>query len=123
MTGRKPFATLASRMGSAQRARAEEKAQRLLAEMPLADLRAALELSQEHLAEILKVDQPAISRMERRTDMLISTLARFVEAMGGTLEMRAEFPQGSVRITRLADIRREAQKPRGAARPRTRASA
>ncbi len=77
--------------------------------MPLHELRAALEMSQKHLAEVLHVDQPAISRMERRTDMMLSTLARFVEAMGGNLELVAHFPQGNVKITGIAEIRTRAE--------------
>jgi hypothetical protein len=104
MSGRKPFAALVSRMSPEARERVERKAAALRADMPLHEVRAALELSQQHLAEILKVDQPAISRMERRTDMLLSTLARFVEAMGGKLELRAAFPEGTVQITGLAEL-------------------
>jgi transcriptional regulator with XRE-family HTH domain len=71
--------------------------------MPLDELRAARELTQEHLAQIFKVSQGAISRLERRTDMYVSTLGKFIEAMGGKLEIRAVFPTGSVRITQFED--------------------
>lgn len=106
MTGHKRFAELVERLPAASRARIGRKAAALRQEMPLHELRAALELSQKHLAEILKVDQPAISRMERRTDMMLSTLSNFVAALGGELELRATFPTGAVRITGLSDIRR-----------------
>lgn len=92
-------------MSPESRKRAREKANALREKMPLYELRAALELSQVHLAEILKVDQPSISRMERRADMMLSTLARFVEAMGGKLELRADFPSGPVVISGLAELR------------------
>lgn len=106
MTGHKSFSELIGKMPAASRARVRHKAAALREEMPLHELRAALELSQKHLAEILKVDQPAISRLERRTDMMLSTLSSFVTAMGGELELRATFPTGSVRIAGLSDIRR-----------------
>ena len=54
-------------------------------------------------AEILGVNQAAISKLERRTDMYISTLSRFIEAMGGTLDIRAVFPEGAVRLKHLGD--------------------
>jgi transcriptional regulator with XRE-family HTH domain len=72
--------------------------------MALEELRDALRLTQRQLAATLKVDQSAISKLERRTDMYVSTLDRFIEAMGGRLEIRAVFPQGSVRITQFQKI-------------------
>ena len=58
----------------------------------LKDLRLAVELTQEELAANLGVGQDTISRLERKSDMLLSTLRRHVEAMGGTLELVAHFP-------------------------------
>jgi transcriptional regulator with XRE-family HTH domain len=69
--------------------------------MPLQELRKALALTQEQLAEELGISQAAVSKMENRPDMYIRTLARFVEAMGGKLIITANFPQGSVCITDL----------------------
>jgi len=71
--------------------------------MALDDLRAARELTQENLADVLHINQAAVSKLERRTDMYVSTLARFIEAMGGQLEIRAVFPDGAVRITQFGD--------------------
>jgi hypothetical protein len=56
------------------------------------------------LAEILGKDQSVISRMEKRTDRYVSTLAEFVRAMGGELEIRAVFPEGWVKIRTFSDI-------------------
>ena len=70
--------------------------------MPLDELRAARNLTQEHLASILHIKQASVSKMERRTDMYIGTLSKFIEAMGGQLEIRAIFPDGSVRITQFS---------------------
>ena len=63
---------------------------------------AARELTQEHLAKLLRIKQSNVSKMERRTDMYIGTLSKFIEAMGGQLEIRAIFPDGSVRITQFS---------------------
>jgi transcriptional regulator with XRE-family HTH domain len=76
----------------------------LMAEMPLHELRRARDLSQEHLATAMKQSQSAISRLERRTDMYISTLRRYVGALGGELEIVAHFPEGSVRVDQFATL-------------------
>jgi len=86
------------------RARAEAKAQAMLAEMPLHELRQARGLSQKMLAEVLHVQQPSVAKIEKRTDMYISTLRSHIEAMGGQLEVVARFPDGTVKITNFADL-------------------
>ena len=80
---------------------AEEKTKQLLTELPLQELRHARELSQEQIAGTLHVNQAAISKLERRTDMYISTLRNFIRAMGGDLEIRAIFPEGIVKINQF----------------------
>lgn len=75
----------------------------MLKDMALDELRTARQMTQEHLAETLGVKQAAISRMERRTDVYISTLSKYIEAMGGELEIRAVFPEGKVRINQFSD--------------------
>jgi transcriptional regulator with XRE-family HTH domain len=96
-------------MSPERRARNEAETERMLREMALDQLRAARELTQENLAQIFGVSQGSISRLERRTDMYVSTLARFIEAMGGQLEIRAVFPDGVVRINQFGgDTRRTA---------------
>ena len=72
-----------------RRAKIEQRASELAT---LKDLRQAVEQTQEDLAASLGVGQDTISRIERRSDMLLSTLRRYVEAMGGKLELVAEFP-------------------------------
>jgi Helix-turn-helix. len=72
-----------------RRAKIEGRASELAT---LKDLRQAVERTQEELAVSLGVGQDTISRIERRSDMLLSTLRRYVEAMGGKLELVAEFP-------------------------------
>ena len=66
--------------------------------MTLHQLREARELTQVNLAQVLKINQSAVSTMEKRTDMYLSTLRNFIKAMGGELRITAEFPEGSVQI-------------------------
>jgi len=100
----KKFRDLIEAMPAARRQRIRRRADELLAELPLQELRRARQLSQEELAETLGVNQATVSKLERRTDMYISTLRRFVEAMGGELEITARFREGSVRIDQFEDI-------------------
>jgi DNA-binding XRE family transcriptional regulator len=85
-----------------------DKAQRLIAEeLTLAQLREARQRSQAELARKLGVQQAAISRLERRTDMYLSTLRGLVEAMGGSLEIVARFPdQPPVQINQFKALAR-----------------
>ena len=64
-------------------------------------------LSQKDLATALHVQQPTIARIEKRTDMYISTLRSHIEAMGGELEVIARFPEGTVRISNFAELGEE----------------
>lgn len=98
------FAELRARMSPESRARAEATSQAVLAEMPLNELRQARGLSQKMLADVLHVQQPSIAKMERRTDMYLSTLRSHIEAMGGHLEVVARFPDGAVKITNFSDL-------------------
>lgn len=81
-----------------------ERQRELLAAMPLHELRRARQLSQEQLPEDLGATQPEISKMEHPTDMYISTLRRFIEAMGGQLEIIARFPDGTVEIAEFKEL-------------------
>lgn len=99
------FRELEAKMSPERRERVAARVQETLANMSLEQLRAAQELTQEHLAELLHIKQSNVSQMERRTDMYIGTLSRFIEAMGGQLEIRAVFPDGAVRITQFSQER------------------
>lgn len=98
------FEDLVKKMPPAARARAEEKAAKLVGEYALHELREARAMTQARLAAILGKDQSVISRLEKRTDMYVGTLAEFIRAMGGELEIRAVFPEGSVKIGKFGDI-------------------
>jgi DNA-binding XRE family transcriptional regulator len=104
----KNFKELQAKMPPERRARSEAKAKRMIEEMALDELREARELTQEQLARALKINQAAVSKMERRTDMYLSTLQGVIRAMGGELEIRAVFPDGTVRINQFQELRRSA---------------
>jgi DNA-binding Xre family transcriptional regulator len=97
----KKFSELRGRMSEERRARNAERTAALAAAMDLAELRGALNLTQEELAERLEIAQSNVSRLEGRDDMLISTLREVVAAMGGELHLEAVFPDGGVRLRRL----------------------
>jgi predicted XRE-type DNA-binding protein len=101
----KNFNELRAKMPAANRAANDAWVKQAIANMPLDELRAARHLTQEHLAELLHIKQASVSKMERRTDMYIGTLSKFIEAMGGQLEIRAIFPDGAVRITQFSQER------------------
>lgn len=68
-------------------------------------LRALAERSQEQIADGLGVKQPSVHKIERQADLYLSTLRRFVEAAGGTLELRVNLPgKGTIRLTRIGDL-------------------
>ena len=76
-----------------RRAKIDARAEELIAEeMTLRDLRKAQDLTQERMAELLGVGQDNISRLEGRTDMLLSTLRSYITAMGGSLDLIVRFP-------------------------------
>ena len=101
----KNFKLLQASMSPGVRARSQAKTQRMIAEMALDELRAARDLTQESLAKKLRVNQSAISKLERRTDMYVSTLHDIIAGLGGTLEIRAIFPEGPVRIDQFSKLR------------------
>lgn len=98
----KKFSELQARMTPQARADAERILQQHLKEMPLHELRKAQQMSQDTLAKALNITQAAVSKMERRTDMYISTLRNYIRAMGGELEIVATFPDGQVKIENFA---------------------
>lgn len=105
------FSELRDKMSPESRARAHEKAQRLLDGMALEELREALSLTQEQLADSLGIKQASVSKMVRGRDMYLSTLDKFIRAMGGDLEVRAVFPHGEVKLN-LSQFRDLAREPR-----------
>lgn len=91
----------------ARRARIETRAAELQREVEgLKALRLLAERSQEQIAKGLGIKQPSVLKIERQADLYLSTLRRFVEAAGGTLELRVELPgKGVLRLTGLGELK------------------
>lgn len=100
----KKWETLRAEMSPERREANRVAAQQMLAEMPLEELRSARNITQTHLASLLRITQASVSKMEKRTDMYVSTLRSFVQAMGGELEIRAIFPDGIVKIDQFSAL-------------------
>lgn len=87
-----------------RRAKVTARTQKLIAEeMALRHLRRARDLTQESMAKLLHIDQAGISKIENRSDMLLSTLRSYIEAMGGSLRLVAEFPDGIAELSSLGE--------------------
>ena len=104
MSGRRPFSDLTKDFTPERRRRIDEMKSELLAEMPLHELRRARAMTQRDLARTLNVNQPAVSKLEQRTDVYVSSLRSYIEAVGGRLKIVAEFPEGEVAITNFSDV-------------------
>jgi transcriptional regulator with XRE-family HTH domain len=104
----KKFNDLRKKMSPESQEKAKAKTRILLGEMALDELREARRLTQEQLAERFHVKQPAIAKIERRTDMYLSTLRGVIKAMGGDMEIFAVFPEGRVVIKQFRELRSQA---------------
>ena len=109
MSGRHAFGELTKDFIPERRARVAARKAELRAAMPLHELRQARSLTQKAVGEVLKVNQPAVAKLERRADMYVSNLRSYIEAMGGRLSIVAEFPQGSVVITNFSNAGEESK--------------
>jgi transcriptional regulator with XRE-family HTH domain len=100
------LAELKAELSPQMRARVDARAKEIMAEIDgLRPLRTALDRTQEELAQRLQISQASVAKMEQRTDMLLSTLNHYVEALGGRLSLVASFPgRPEVRISKLGDI-------------------
>ena len=103
MSGRHSFSELTKDFTPERRQRIDAMKNELLAEMPLHELRRARSLTQGDMAKMLKVNQPAVSKMEQRADVYVSSLRSYIEAAGGKLKIVAEFPEGEVAITNFSE--------------------
>jgi transcriptional regulator with XRE-family HTH domain len=102
-------------LSPARRKKIEARAAQLIAEeMTLQELRHARKLTQVRMAKTLGITQDSVSRLEKRSDLLLSTLRKTVEAMGGSLSLIAEFPdRAPVVLAGIAEDEPEPRKPNG----------
>jgi transcriptional regulator with XRE-family HTH domain len=94
----KRFEDLRRKMPAQRQKRARARTGAMLAEIALAELRRGLGVTQDQLAKVLDVRQAAVSKLEAREDVLLSTLAAYVGALGGTLEVLARFGDQAIRL-------------------------
>lgn len=99
-------------LSPARRKKVEDRVEELRAEVEgLRALRQIAERTQEQIADSLGIKQPSVHKIERQSDLYLSTLRRFVEAAGGTLEVTVTLPgKGTLRLTGIGDL----TKPRAA---------
>lgn len=95
------FSELEAKMSPAARAEVARRVQAELAEIALQDLRRSLSLTQTEVAAALSINQAVISKMENQGDMYVTTLRRYIEALGGQLKLVASFPEREVVINQF----------------------
>jgi len=100
----KPLKTLLDGMSDERKDRIQKMTEQLVTEVDLFELRKAKELTQQQLARELKQSQAAISKLENQSDMYISTLRRFLSALGADLKIIAEFPDKAFEIKQFKEI-------------------
>ena len=105
MTGHRAFGNLTKSFSPARKARVENKVAAAETALALHELRKSRKVSQATLAQKLSVGQPAVAKLERRSDMYVGNLRRYVEALGGTLEITARFPDGTVTVADIAETK------------------
>ena len=100
----KSFEILKAKMPKSALKKTNQLIKQMMLEMALQELRQAKNFSQERLGEILETKQANISRIEKRTDMYISTLRSYIQALGGELQIIAHFPEGNIKISQFQNI-------------------
>jgi hypothetical protein len=103
------FRELEAKMSPESLERSRLLTEKHLLEMPMRRLFEAGEMTRVHMTKILGVNQAAVSNLERRADMYVSTLQSFVKAMGGELKITARFPEGTVEIHQFEDVKKAAR--------------
>lgn len=101
----KPFNDYLKKLPAGRRARIEEAARRKISVIRLQQAREQVGVTQEELAERLHMSQPALSRFERRPNITMSVLQRYVEALGGKLEVNVLLPKHGQRLGRKTNLR------------------
>lgn len=90
----KKWSTLKNRMSPQARARVDARVKKTLASLPLAEIRKAVGMTQDELAKQLEQGQGSVSKIENAADMYLTTLRKYVEALGGELHLTATFAGG-----------------------------
>jgi transcriptional regulator with XRE-family HTH domain len=111
MAGHRKFSELQAALPAERRARNQAAAEAVLAEMTLAELRQLQGVTQVDLAERFPTTQSEVSKIEKRDDVLVRTLRRYVAALDGRLEIVAHFADGAVRITQFYEADDTADPP------------
>jgi len=101
----KNFKTLRGKMSAERRSRVEKRVDRILAGIQLQELRKACKVTQEQLAEGLEITQASISKIERQSDMYVSTLRKYVESLGGALQIVVNLPSGSFILKGFSSVK------------------
>ena len=94
----KKFGELRAKMSPDAQSRAGARAEAMLVEMQLQELRKARHVTQVEVAKAMSVEQAAVSKLERREDMYVSTLREYVKALGGELKLVASFPDADIQV-------------------------
>lgn len=96
--------TIRGKFSAEREARIRQRVKDAVTMMTLHQLREARNLTQISLAKVLNINQGAVSKMEKRTDMYVSTLRSYIKAMGGDLQIKAVFPEGEVQIEQFQGV-------------------
>ena len=104
MTGRHPFSELSREFTPERRRRIDDIKREMLAEITLHELRRAPSLIQRDMPKMLKVNQPAVSKLEHRADVYLSNLRSHIEAVGRKLKIVSDFPEGQVAIANFYNV-------------------
>ncbi|WP_313236323.1 helix-turn-helix domain-containing protein [Delftia acidovorans] len=99
------FSELRARMSPEAQSRAAARAEAMLVEMRLQELRKARNVTQVEVARAMNVEQASISKLERREDMYVSTLREYVRALGGELRLVASFPDADIQVHPFEPLR------------------
>ena len=94
----KKFNELRGKMSPEAQARSAARTESMLVEMQLQTLRKSRNVTQVMVAQTMRVEQAAVSKVEHRDDMYLSTLRDYIEALGGTLKLVASFPEGDIQV-------------------------
>ena len=98
------FSELLNALPEERQKKIERRVKQSLQSMPLEEVRRARQMTQANLAERLGVNQGEVSKIEHRTDLYLSTLAGYIEALGGKLEIRAVFPDQEMQIDQFETL-------------------